>query len=146
MLITPEWDRSTITSQDIGRRLTGSGFLMAHRVLRSFLDAQLVVFERLAALKGDQQPEDKAFLNDCEAVGKQMLLQGRLHGPESLSRELFNAAMQLADNHGLIKSEGLDLAIRRKEAASRARELVQAARTAESLDASMRAEVTGDDF
>ena len=29
-------------------------------------------------------------------VGQQMLLQGRLHGPESLSRELFAAALRLA--------------------------------------------------
>src|SRR3712207_9179879 len=63
--------------------LCRAGFLIAHRVLRSFVDAQLVVAERLAARDPREPVEEKAFLAECGGVGQQMLLQGRLHGPES---------------------------------------------------------------
>jgi glycerol-3-phosphate O-acyltransferase len=86
--------------------LERSPLLMAHRVLRSFLDAQLVVAERLAARGQAWSVAEKEFLNECGGVGRQMLLQGRLHGPESLSRELFSAALQLAANHDLIAPDG----------------------------------------
>src|SRR5262249_3777531 len=76
--------------------LERSGLLVANRVLRSFLDAQLVVAERLAA-RGPRQPvAEPEFLDECGGVGQQMLLQGRLHGPESLSRVLFSSAVRLA--------------------------------------------------
>ena len=39
-----------------------------------------------------------------------MLLQGRLHGPESLSRELFSSALKLAANQDLIGPGGEELA------------------------------------
>lgn len=142
-LITHNGKRKTGTSEEVRALLGDSGFLMAHRVLRSFLDAQLVVMERLAALDPSQTPESKSLLDDCEAVGKQMLLQGRLHGPESLSRELFGAAIQLADNYALIQPGGEELREQRQLAASRAREIVGNARTVEALDASRRAEVAG---
>ena len=128
------------TPEEVRALLGGEGFLMAHRVLRSFLDAQLVVMERLAAVDPATVPETKALLDDCEAVGKQMLLQGRLHGPESLSRELFGAAIQLAENHGLMRAGREEL---RQAAAARARELVGNTRTVEFIDASRRAEVAG---
>src|SRR5215472_12595837 len=52
--------------------------LVADRVLRSFLDAELVVAERLAAHPPGQPLEDSAFFGECGGVGRQMLLQGRL--------------------------------------------------------------------
>ncbi|MGE3289584.1 MAG: glycerol-3-phosphate 1-O-acyltransferase, partial [Pseudonocardia sp.] len=80
--------------------LEKAGFLIAHRVLRSFLDAQLVVARRLVSL-GDRPPgPEKEFLDAASGLGQQLLLQGRLHGPESLSRELFASALRLADNQG----------------------------------------------
>ena len=50
------------------------------------------------------------FLDECGGVGQQMLLQGRLHGPESLSRELFASALKLAANQDLIGPGGEELA------------------------------------
>ena len=154
-LIAPDWDQHAGTAGQVRHLLSRSGFLMAHRVLRSFLDAQLVVAERLAARGGSDPVQADGLLDECEAVGRQMLLQGRLHGPESLSRELFSSALQLAANHGLLQSGGGgdqpggqgqgggDLAARREQSASYVRDLVARVRTAESLDASLRAEVTG---
>jgi glycerol-3-phosphate O-acyltransferase len=80
--LDPGWESAD------GRAVLGrSRLLMAHRVLRSFLDAQLVVAERLGAHDPARPVEETEFLAECGGVGRQMLLQGRLHGPESLSRE-----------------------------------------------------------
>ena len=71
-------------------------------MLRSFVDAQLVVAERLAARDPRTPVVEKEFLDECGGIGQQMLLQGRLHGPESLSRELFASALKLAANLDLV--------------------------------------------
>jgi glycerol-3-phosphate O-acyltransferase len=142
-LIAPDWDQHIGTAAQVRELLTRSGFLMAHRVLRSFLDAQLVVAERLAARDAGDPVQSDALLDECEAVGRQMLLQGRLHGPESLSAELFSSALKLAENHGLLQSGSPDLTARREQSASYVRDLLARVRTAESLDAALRAEVTG---
>jgi glycerol-3-phosphate O-acyltransferase len=142
-LIAPDWDQHAGTAEQVRELLSQSGFLMAHRVLRSFLDAQLVVAERLARRDAGNPVESGALLDECEAVGRQMLLQGRLHGPESLSRELFGSALKLAENHGLLQPGGQELTSRREQSASYVRDLVARVRTAELLDASLRAEVTG---
>jgi glycerol-3-phosphate O-acyltransferase len=142
-LIASDWDQHAGTAEQVRELLSQSGFLMAHRVLRSFLDAQLVVAERLARRDASNPVESGALLDECEAVGRQMLLQGRLHGPESLSRELFGSALKLAENHGLLQPGGQELTSRRAQSASYVRDLVARVRTAELLDASLRAEVTG---
>ncbi|GAA5065947.1 glycerol-3-phosphate 1-O-acyltransferase [Nocardia callitridis] len=106
LLIDPEWHNHTrrdTRGADILGKLTESGFVMAHRVVRSFFDAQLVVAERLAARDPADAIDRKRFTEECVAVGKQMLLQQRLHSPESVSTELFTSAMKLADNHGLLE-------------------------------------------
>ncbi|WP_024800734.1 glycerol-3-phosphate 1-O-acyltransferase [Nocardia sp. BMG51109] len=93
---------------DILAELTASGFVMAHRVLRSFVDAQLVVADRLAAREDTAPLDRKQFITECLAVGRQMLLQRRLHSPESVSSELFDTALKLADNHGLLDPPSAD--------------------------------------
>jgi len=143
-LISPE---SVAGASDPAAALSGSGVLMAHRVLRSFLDAQLVVAERLAAADPADPVERSALLDDCDRVGQQMLLQRRLHSPESVSRELFTSAIDLKDNFGLLapaEGESPDgLARRRTEHLEFVTSLIERAQVIESLDAANRAEVTG---
>jgi glycerol-3-phosphate O-acyltransferase len=95
--------------------LLRADFLIAHRVLRSFVDAQLVVALRLAARNPRTPVVEKEFLDECAAVGQQMLLQGRLHGPESLSRELFASGLRLAANRDLVDAGREELGKRREE-------------------------------
>ncbi|WP_067840191.1 glycerol-3-phosphate 1-O-acyltransferase [Nocardia lijiangensis] len=105
LLVDPDWNarsRKDTLGTDILGKLTASGFTMAHRVLRSFFDAQLVVAERLAARDPGVAIDHKEFLDECVSVGRQMLLQQRLHSPESVSTELFGSALKLADNRGLL--------------------------------------------
>jgi glycerol-3-phosphate O-acyltransferase len=116
---------------------------VANRVLRSFLDAQLVVAERLAARLPRQPVVEKEFLDECGGVGQQMLLQGQLHGPESLSRELFASAMKLAANLDLIDPGREELARSRQAFAARLRDVVARLITIDEIDAVCRREAVG---
>ncbi|MBW0092220.1 glycerol-3-phosphate 1-O-acyltransferase [Pseudonocardia sp. KRD-184] len=137
--LDPGWEEA-----DDGRAiLARAPFLMAHRVLRSFVDAQLVVAERLAARVPRNAIVEKEFLDECGGVGQQMLLQGRLHGPESLSRELFASALRLAGNLDLVDPGREELALRRADLASRLRAVVGRVITIDELDAASRREVVG---
>jgi glycerol-3-phosphate O-acyltransferase len=117
--------------------------LVADRVLRSFLDAQLVVAERLAVHPPGQPVEESGFLGECGGVGRQMLLQGRLRGPESLSRELFSNALKLAANQDLTGPGGEELAAGRRAFAARLRGLVDRLIVIDEIDATSRQEAVG---
>jgi glycerol-3-phosphate O-acyltransferase len=137
-LIDPDWER-----RDGAELLAKSGFLIAHRVLRSFLDAQLVVAEQLAARDPRSPVVEKAFLAECAGVGQQMLLQGKLHGPESLSRELFASALKLAANRDLVDPGREELRERRAEFAAQLRDTVGRVAEIDEIDARKRREAAG---
>ena len=50
-----------------------------------------------------------AFVQDCLGIARQSWLMHRLHSPESISRDLMQGAMKLADNRGLLGVGGADL-------------------------------------
>ncbi|WP_459549113.1 glycerol-3-phosphate 1-O-acyltransferase [Nocardia sp. X0981] len=130
LLIDPGWRtraRDTLGSEILAA-LTGTGFMMAHRVLRSFFEAQLVVAERLAAREPAAEIDRKEFMAECVSVGRQMLLQQRLHSTESVSTELFGSALKLAANQGLLEpvDPGSEAAA---ESARRRREFAERLRT-----------------
>ncbi|MEV0250398.1 glycerol-3-phosphate 1-O-acyltransferase [Nocardia sp. NPDC050712] len=132
LLVDPQWrshTREDTFGADILDRLTESGFMMAHRVLRSFFEAQLVVAERLAARDPGLEVDRKQFIDECVKVGRQMLLQQRLHSPESVSTELFTSALKLADNHGLLTPVGQESAKDRAALSERRAAFAQQLRT-----------------
>jgi glycerol-3-phosphate O-acyltransferase len=133
-----EWE--TADGRDV---LCRAPLLVAHRVLRSFVDAQLVVAERLAARDPRMPVVESEFLSECSGVGQQMLLQGRLHGPESLSRELFATALQLARNLDLVDPGREELARRRQEWAAQIRDVAGRVAVIDELDAAARRETVG---
>jgi glycerol-3-phosphate O-acyltransferase len=137
--LDPGWE----TVADGRAVLERSELLVANRVLRSFLDAQLVVAERLAARLPRQPVVEKEFLDECGGVGQQMLLQGQLHGPESLSRELFSSAMKLAANLDLIDPGREELARSRQAFAARLRDVVARLIMIDEIDAVCRREAVG---
>ncbi len=137
-LIDPDWEH-----RDGAELLASSGFLTAHRVLRTFLDAQLVVAEQLAARDPRAPVVEKEFLSECAGVGQQLLLQGRLHGPESLSRELFASALKLAANHDLLDPGREELRERRAAFASELRDAVGRVAEIDEIDARRRREAAG---
>ncbi|MGY1687882.1 glycerol-3-phosphate 1-O-acyltransferase [Geodermatophilus sp. SYSU D00867] len=136
--LDPGWE--TADGRDV---LCRADLLVAHRVLRSFVDAQLVVAERLAARDPRTPVTEPEFLAECSGVGQQMLLQGRLHGPESLSRELFAGALRLAANLDLVDPGRDDLARRRQEWAAQVRDVVGRVVVIDELDAAARRESVG---
>jgi glycerol-3-phosphate O-acyltransferase len=72
-----------------------------------------------------------------------MLLQGRLHGPESLSRELFASALKLAANRDLVDPGRDEPAGRREAFATQVREAVARVTRIDEIDAAVRREVVG---
>jgi glycerol-3-phosphate O-acyltransferase len=137
--LDPGWE----TVADGRAVLERSDLLVANRVLRSFLDAQLVVAERLIARPAHRPVSEQEFLAECRGVGQQMLLQGRLHGPESLSRELFASALKLAGNRDLLGPGGADLTQRRQAFAGRLHEDVARLILIDEIDAAGRLEAIG---
>lgn len=135
-LIDPEWTPESLEADDIKRKLAATGFVSAHRVLRSFFDAQLVVAERLVGTPVDQTIDKTEFLDECVNVGRQMLLQSRIHSTESVSSELFTSALRLADNKGLVRPGTENLHSRRRAFAAELRDINARLERAQALDAS----------
>ena len=103
-LLDRRWPEHVGTPEAAAALLTESHMLVAHRALRSLFDAQLVVARRLAVAPPTIDREE--FLAECLGVGQQMLLQGALHGAESVSKELYATALKLAANRGLLEPGG----------------------------------------
>ena len=83
---------------------------LAHLVLRPFLDAYLVLADRLAD-RGDSPVEEDDLMADALAVGRQWALQRRVASAESISLELFRTAVALARHRGLLEGgEGVGTA------------------------------------
>jgi glycerol-3-phosphate O-acyltransferase len=97
-----DWRERVASPDEAAKIFDAIPTFVAHRALRSFLDAELVVAQQLAARDPRQGFEKAAFLDECLGVGRQLLLQGRLHGPESVSQELYAAALQLAANRDIV--------------------------------------------
>ena len=89
--------------------VAGAPVLVANGVLRSFIDAQYVVASRLVVHAPDGRD---AFLDECLACGRQLLLQGRIQGADSVSRELFATALKQAANRGGDAQAWLDELVR----------------------------------
>ena len=76
--------------------------LVAHGVLRSFVDAYRIVANVLADEGADAIEDQGGFVSKCLKTGKQQLLQGRVFSAESISRSLYQTGLQLADYQGLL--------------------------------------------
>jgi glycerol-3-phosphate O-acyltransferase len=103
------------SAADVRGLLEKADVLLAHLVLRPFLDAYHIVADRLAAYD-DESFDENAFLAECLEVGKQWELQRRIASAESRSMELFKTALRLARHRELVGGvEDLNIARRRRE-------------------------------
>ncbi len=96
------WTAGGGEPEQVWAQLTGSGLFLAHRVLRSFLEAYLVVAERLVESGAVAAGDEEAFVSASVGVSRQWHLQRRLASPESASKELLRTGWQLAGNRGLL--------------------------------------------
>ncbi|MCA2245087.1 MULTISPECIES: lysophospholipid acyltransferase [Mycobacterium] len=107
--------RKAARAADVRGLLEKADVLLAHLVLRPFLDAYHIVADRLAAYDDESFDED-AFLAECLEVGKQWELQRRIASAESRSMELFKTALRLARHRELVDGVAEpDIARRRRE-------------------------------
>jgi glycerol-3-phosphate O-acyltransferase len=139
-LVAPDWADHPPHRGELMARLADTGFFMAHRSLRSFFDAQLVVAERLAARAPGAAVDRAELIDECVAVGRQMVLQNRLHSTESVSSELFATALKLADHMRLVEPGADDLACRRASFVDELRAIGKRVSMTASLDVSNQEE------
>jgi glycerol-3-phosphate O-acyltransferase len=104
----------------------------AHRVLKPFLEGYRVVSDALTALGDEPEIEEAPFLSRCLSLGKQYRLQRRISSAESISKVLFETALRLARNRGLVDPEVPRLAERRRAFAE---EIATAVRRVDAVDA-----------
>jgi glycerol-3-phosphate O-acyltransferase len=105
----------SVAAADVRGLLESADLLLAHLVLRPFLDAYHIVADRLAAHE-DESFDEGAFLTECLEVGKQWELQRRIASAESRSMELFKTALRLARHRELIDGcDDPDIAGRRRQ-------------------------------
>jgi glycerol-3-phosphate O-acyltransferase len=133
-LLDPRFRSRAADPQARRETLLQAPFLIAHRVLTAFVEAYYVVADRLAAHPVDVPVDKAAFIASCVNVGKQYLMQRRLHNPECISKELFGNAMLLAANRNLLKPGDATLAARRAEFARELTALVVAVGAIDALD------------
>lgn len=108
-LLTPGWRTAQMDAEWARQVLREHGdALVARRTLQPFFDAQLVVARRLVQL-GDSWEGREKFLTDCLGLGGQLVLQEVVRAQDSVSKELYGAALDLADNRGLVESDHDDL-------------------------------------
>jgi glycerol-3-phosphate O-acyltransferase len=105
-LIEPSWEHREAEPGAAIDALVRTDLLLAPRVLSSFLEAYLVVADRLAAHPPNAPIDEDAFIAECLGVGHQLRLQRKLASTDSISRELFATALKLARNRGLVEPAG----------------------------------------
>ena len=104
-----------LTQADAQNWLEGTQLLVAHLVLRPYLDAYLLVADRLVAGGPDGDVDEGAFLDECLRVGRQWVLERRMANEESLSTEMFRTALRLARHRDLCATADATLTERRVE-------------------------------
>jgi glycerol-3-phosphate O-acyltransferase len=131
-------DPGVLMLGEVGRALAGSGALMAHRVLTSFLDAYLVVAECVAAHDPTEPLDQAQILSECLSLGEQLRLQQRISAGEAVSTELFKSGLKLAVDRGLLDADADDLAARRLAFVEDLRDLVRRIRIVAQIDRESR--------
>jgi glycerol-3-phosphate O-acyltransferase len=111
----------------------------AHRVLRPFLDAYRVVADHLERLDPAAPFEEAKFVAACMGVGRQYHLQRRIRSTASVSQVLFQTALRVADNRGLLRSHERDLADWRRVFADEVRTATRHTDAIDALAAARRA-------
>jgi glycerol-3-phosphate O-acyltransferase len=127
-LLEPDWAEHVGRPETMRAVMERQHLHLAHRVLRSFLEAYQVVADRLCALPAGANFDEKSFMAGCLGVAQQYRLQHRIWSSESVSKELFATGLDLARNRGLVEPKNGDadgLAARRRAFATEIAEEVR---------------------
>ena len=113
-LARPGWAGEELDHDGVLKALDQTHLYVSHRIIGPFLEAYLVVASRLADREPAAPIDQDALVQECLGIAKQDWLMHRLHSPESISRDLMQGALKLADNRGLLAVGGEDLRLRRE--------------------------------
>jgi glycerol-3-phosphate O-acyltransferase len=111
----------------------------AHRALRPFLESYRVVAEVLERCDTVSELLEKDLLEQCLGLGKQYVLQHRIQSASSVSQVLFEGALKLAGNRGLLLPNTPGLADQRRAFHSELTNTLRRVDAIEALAASRRA-------
>ncbi|WP_315772602.1 glycerol-3-phosphate 1-O-acyltransferase [Rhodococcoides kroppenstedtii] len=114
-LIDPGWRDRLDTPGYAVSTLERQPFHLAHRVLQPIFEAYQVVADRLVLADPNVEFDKAAFLTECLGVAHSRRLRQELDHSEAISNELFDTALQLADNRGILNSEAPDVRERREQ-------------------------------
>jgi glycerol-3-phosphate O-acyltransferase len=134
-LLDPQWESKRAFSEDVRRAIDESGVFVAHRVLRSFIEAYKIVADCLVARDPRRAWNEDEFLEDCQNMGRMLIMQQHLASPESVSRELFRTAIELAGHRDLLDPGREELAAARQAFAEELESVAQRVSIIDQLDA-----------
>jgi glycerol-3-phosphate O-acyltransferase len=96
-----------LDTEQAARSLNESDLLVAHLVLRPFVDAYRVVAEELVNLGAGRGVDEQVLLKRCLRLGRQWSLQHRIT-EESVSGEMFATALKMARHRGLLDGDATE--------------------------------------
>jgi glycerol-3-phosphate O-acyltransferase len=142
-LVTRNWEQKIKTYElDPEEMIRRTKPFFSHRILRSFLESYRVAADQLATIGPGATFDDKRFLSDCLGLGRQYELQKRIHEADSISKILFQSALKLAGNRGLLETGGQEIAEGRRAFAEELRDTVRRVDIIVALAAERRAGFT----
>jgi len=110
----PGWENEELAIPDVLKSMDQTSLYLSHRVIGPILEGYNVVAQRLAAREPAAPIDEEALITECLGIAHQDWLQHRLHSPESISRDLMQGALKLADNRGLLGVGGDELSGQRR--------------------------------
>ena len=114
-LARPGWDGEGLDRDGVLHALDQTHLYVSHRIIGPFLEAYYVVAARLADREPAAPVDRDTLVQECLGIARQDWLMHRLHSPESISRDLMQGALKLADNRGLLIVGGEELRKQREE-------------------------------
>lgn len=112
-LISPAW-RTLLWGgrEGVEELIREFELLLGHGSLRPFFEAYLVFARALMLVPAREPIHQKPLFEKCLALGKQRILQQRIHSEESISSAYFENALRIAEIKGLL-DEGESVASKR---------------------------------
>ena len=114
--------------------------LLGHGALEPYLESYRIVAEQLLEHGSAEGFDQKAFINDCLNIGRQLHLQRQVVSAESIAKFMFNTGLKVAKSRGLldISVSGAELGKRREEHAEDMRAINRRVRALRSLASARR--------
>nr|WP_296779563.1 glycerol-3-phosphate 1-O-acyltransferase [Rhodococcus sp. (in: high G+C Gram-positive bacteria)] len=140
-LIDPDWRVNLSDPIYASRQLESQDLHLAHRVLQPILEAYQVVADQLMLQPLNAEFDKPAFIAQSLGAAQARRLRQQLDHSEAISGELFDTALQLADNRNLVDPTGENLAQRRRDFAREINEWARKARVIRDMAHRMLDEV-----